>query len=52
MQKLMEGFSETSLGQPDPPLWSRIFFGTHPTLMQRIEMAEAWKREQAGATAR
>jgi STE24 endopeptidase len=50
MEKLMEDFSETSLGQPDPPLWSRIFFGTHPTLMQRIEMAEAWKREQSGAS--
>jgi STE24 endopeptidase len=50
MQKLMEGFSETSLGQPDPPKWARIFFGTHPTLMQRIEMAEAWKRERGSAT--
>jgi Zn-dependent protease with chaperone function len=47
MQKLMEDFSETSLGQPDPPKWAQIFLGTHPTLMQRIEMAEAWKREQA-----
>jgi STE24 endopeptidase len=47
MEKLMEDFSETSLGQPDPPKWAQIFLGTHPTLMQRIEMAEAWKREQA-----
>ncbi|HET7857471.1 MAG TPA: M48 family metalloprotease [Gaiellaceae bacterium] len=49
MEKLMQDFSETSLGQPDPPEWSQLFFGTHPTLMQRIEMAEAWKREQRGS---
>ncbi|HYZ19421.1 MAG TPA: M48 family metalloprotease, partial [Gaiellaceae bacterium] len=49
MQKLMEDFSDTSLGQPDPPEWSQLFFGSHPTLMERIEMAEAWKRERGTA---
>ena len=38
----------TSLEQPDPPTWSYLFFDTHPTLMQRIAMAEAW-REQHGS---
>jgi Zn-dependent protease with chaperone function len=52
MQRLMEHFSETSLAQPNPPEWAHLFLDTHPTLMQRIEMAEAWKREQASATAR
>jgi Zn-dependent protease with chaperone function len=40
---LFERFSETSLAEPNPPTWSYIFFETHPTLMQRIAMAEAWK---------
>ena len=40
---LFQEFSNTSLEQPDPPTWSYIFFDTHPTLMQRIAMAEAWQ---------
>ena len=42
-KKLMEQFAETSLQQPNPPTWSYIFFDTHPTLMQRIAMAQAWE---------
>jgi len=42
---LFQGFSKTSLHQPDPPTWAYVFFNTHPTLMQRIAMTEAWKRE-------
>jgi STE24 endopeptidase len=44
-QHLFEKFSETSLEQPNPPTWSYIFFETHPTLMQRIAMADAWNRD-------
>jgi Zn-dependent protease with chaperone function len=39
----MEQFARTSLQQPDPPTWSYVFFDTHPTLMQRIAMAQAWE---------
>ena len=42
-KRLMEQFAETSLQQPNPPTWSYIFFDTHPTLMQRIAMAQAWE---------
>jgi STE24 endopeptidase len=42
---LFEKFAETSLSQPNPPTWSYLFFDTHPTLMQRVAMTEAWKRE-------
>jgi STE24 endopeptidase len=35
--------TETSLTDPDPPQWEVVLFGTHPTAMQRIEMAEAWR---------
>lgn len=43
-ESLFEGFAKESLGQPDPPGWWHIYFGSHPTLLQRIEMAEAWER--------
>lgn len=43
-QGLFEGFGKESLHHPDPPAWWHILFGSHPTLMERIEMAEAWRR--------
>ena len=45
-KKLMQRFVETSLQQPNPPTWSYLFFDTHPTLMQRIAMAEAWRQRE------
>jgi STE24 endopeptidase len=47
--KLFQQFAATSLQQPDPPTWSYLFFDTHPTLMQRIAMAEAWKQREQPA---
>jgi STE24 endopeptidase len=44
-ESLFKKFSKTSLQQPNPPTWSYVFFETHPTLLQRIAMAEAWKRQ-------
>jgi Zn-dependent protease with chaperone function len=42
-------FTETSLAEPNPPTWDYLFLETHPTIAQRIAMAEAWrKREAAG----
>jgi STE24 endopeptidase len=32
----------TSLVDPDPPAWIKLWFGTHPTPMERIAMAEAF----------
>ena len=32
----------TSLGDPDPPAWSNVLFGTQPTPMKRIGMAKAF----------
>jgi STE24 endopeptidase len=43
---LFEKFSKTSLSQPDPPTWAYIYFDTHPTIMQRIAMMEAWKERR------
>ncbi len=45
---LFEEFADTSLAQPNPPTWAYLFLDTHPTTMQRIAMAEAWKRENPG----
>ena len=42
-EETFKELAETSLSDPDPPRWSQIMFGTHPTAMQRIEMAEAWR---------
>ena len=33
----------TSLADPDPPAWITLWFGTHPTPMERIAMAEAFR---------
>ena len=41
---LFVGFAETSLGDPDPPFWAHILLDSHPTLAQRVAMAEAWKQ--------
>jgi STE24 endopeptidase len=42
LEGLMVGLSETSLGDPDPPVWTQILLGTHPALEDRVAMARAW----------
>jgi STE24 endopeptidase len=42
LEGLMLGFSETSLGDPDPPGWVQHVVGTHPALADRIAMARAF----------
>jgi STE24 endopeptidase len=39
---LFEHFSTTSLGDPTPPGWAYVMLGTHPSLLERIELADAW----------
>lgn len=41
---LFVGFSDTSLANPNPPDWAHVLLDSHPTLAQRVAMAEAWKR--------
>jgi STE24 endopeptidase len=38
---LEQGFVTTGLSDPDPPGWVTLWFGTHPTPMKRIAMAES-----------
>jgi STE24 endopeptidase len=44
---LFTGFSEEGLIDPSPPTWAYVMMETHPTMAQRIALAEAW-RERAG----
>ena len=32
-----------NIAEPDPPGWARFLFGTHPTTLQRIGAAEAFR---------
>ncbi len=41
---LFVGFGETSLGDPDPPAWAHLLLDTHPSLAQRVAMAQAWQQ--------
>jgi STE24 endopeptidase len=45
---LFKQFTYAAHADPSPPTWSYILLETHPTGLQRIEMARAWLgREQA-----
>ena len=50
MAGLFKRFSTTSLGDPTPPGWAYVMLDTHPPLLDRIEMAEAWRARNPGAT--
>lgn len=39
---LFRELAVTSLGDPSPPAWAQLVFGTHPTLAARVAMADAW----------
>jgi STE24 endopeptidase len=41
---LFREFADTSLGDPSPPTWAYVLLQSHPTLAQRVAMADAWAR--------
>ena len=41
--RLFQSFARTSLEEPSPPLLDYLWLENHPTLMQRIAMARAWR---------
>jgi Zn-dependent protease with chaperone function len=45
---LFREFAATSLGDPSPPTWAYLLLETHPTLAQRVAMADAWATRHAG----
>ncbi len=42
--RLMVGFAERDLSDPNPPPLLHFWFGTHPTLSERIEFARRFRR--------
>jgi STE24 endopeptidase len=45
MTALFKGFQKTSLEEPNPSLLDYLWLENHPTLMQRIAMAKAWREQ-------
>jgi STE24 endopeptidase len=48
-RRLFVDFARVDLEQPDPPHWSQLLLDDHPSLLQRIEMAEAWTNRRQTA---
>jgi STE24 endopeptidase len=46
---VMRQLATESLTDPDPPGWISALYGTHPEIMQRIEMADAWGKRPGGS---
>jgi STE24 endopeptidase len=46
---LFRELAATSLGDPSPPRWAQLLFGTHPTLADRVAMADAWAAARRAA---
>jgi Zn-dependent protease with chaperone function len=42
----MHNLATKSLSNPDPPSWVYVLYEDHPTIMQRIAMAEAWEAQR------
>jgi STE24 endopeptidase len=41
--RLFRSFEQTSLQEPNPPAWAYVMLGSHPSLAQRIAMAQRWR---------
>lgn len=41
--ELQTGLGRRNLSDPDPPGWSQFLFGTHPSKLERIGIAEAYE---------
>jgi len=47
MRALLHRLARESLTDPNPPSWSYVLFADHPTIMQRIAMADAWQSRRS-----
>jgi STE24 endopeptidase len=50
-KQLFRDFVPATLSDPNPGTFEYVLLETHPTIMQRIEMAEAWRRRYATSAA-
>jgi STE24 endopeptidase len=48
MTHLFQRLGRLSRAEPDPPGWDQFMFGDHPSIIQRIEMAHAWRQLNRG----
>ncbi len=48
---LFRRFVPTTLGEPSPSTFEYVMLETHPTIMQRIAMAQAWRSRYAASDA-
>jgi STE24 endopeptidase len=49
---LFRRFTRTAYAEPDPGVIEYLVLENHPTIMQRIAMAEAWRVRSAARSAR
>jgi STE24 endopeptidase len=49
---LFARFAQTSLAQPSPPSWAYVLLATHPTIAQRIAMAEIFTSRNSPGNSR
>jgi STE24 endopeptidase len=47
-ESLFRKFTRYDLVQPNPPLWSYVMIDNHPTVVQRIALARAYRARQQG----
>jgi len=45
-RQLFRHFSTEALADPDPPAWSRLLFDSHPSVVDRVALAEAWRARE------
>jgi STE24 endopeptidase len=43
-EQLFSNFTIESLNDPTPPTWSYVLFDSHPSVEERIGLAEAWRQ--------
>ena len=46
--ELQRRLTRRSLADPTPPAWSQLWFGSHPTLVERVALAEISPEDSAG----
>lgn len=44
LETLHRRFTDEGLADPDPPRWFAFMFGSHPSGLDRVAMARAWRR--------
>jgi STE24 endopeptidase len=43
-RSLFQKLATSSHASPDPPTWAYLLYATHPTIVQRLAMVDAWQR--------